>query len=142
MKPHPIFWVFVGCLLFWLLVGVAIAHGETELKAVAVTIAGEAANQGEEGMRAVACVIANRGRAWGKTPYGVVTQPNQFYGYTAKNRMRRYEEVREIADRLAGEVMELKDITGGALYFRRVDEPVFAWCKVYCVQIGDHVFYK
>ena len=119
-----------------------ICHAETELEAVAITISAEASGEGQAGIYAVACVIANRAKKYNKSPFQIVTQKNQFYGYTAKNRLKRYAEVKEYSDLLAKNIMSLNDTTKGALYFRTEKERLFSWCKVFCVKIGKHLFYK
>ena len=120
------------------------ANKDKELETIAMVIASEAANQDEIGLRAVTCVIANRAKAQGISPYAVVTARNQFYGYTAKNRHKLYLQVKPIVDRLARNIMNLKDITGGALYFRRPDEKMFPWIKKenFTVRYKNHLFYR
>ena len=125
----------LACL--WLNV-CTVSHADT----VAITIAAEAANQGQIGMYAVACTIANRARAWHKTPYEIVSAKNQYYGFTAPNRLKRYAEVKEYADYLASNIMDLEDNTGGALYFLLPNEHERSWHKVKTVCIKDHCFYK
>lgn len=135
----------VNILIILLLLLPACCIGaEDERVTVAQVIAAEAAGEGYEGMYAVGCVISNRAKLWHKTPYQVVTQPHQFYGYMAGNRDKLYRQVKPMADKIATELIEgrIIDVTGGALYFRRYDEPVFKWCKVRTVRIGNHVFYK
>lgn len=113
-----------------------------EAQIVAEVIAAEASGEGYQGMYAVACTIANRAKLWHKTSYQIVTQKNQYYGYTAKNRYLLYLKVRRIANQLAGNIMLLQDITNGALYFRRFDEPMFKWCKIETYRYKNHIFYK
>lgn len=111
-------------------------------KEIAATIAAEAANQGEKGLYAVACTIKNRALAWNKTPYEIVSAKNQYYGFSAPNRLKRYAEVKEYVDWLAKNIMELEDITGGALFFRLPNEPRRKWHKIRTCKIGAHEFYK
>ncbi|MEK6897408.1 MAG: cell wall hydrolase [Nanoarchaeota archaeon] len=121
----------------------SLARAESQEQIIAEVIAAEAAGEGERGLRAVACVIANRARAQHKTPYQIVTAKNQFYGLTAKNRIKLYHQVKLIADRLARDIMKLKDITDGALYFRNhKTEPVFKWCKILTFKHNNHWFYR
>ena len=143
LKPdgHPK-WLLIVLLVICLLAGGAIIARADETQIVAEVIAAEAADQDEIGLRAVACVIANRAKAQGVSPYVVVTARNQFFGYTAKNRHKLYLQVKPIADRLARDIMGLKDITGGALYFRRPDEKMFRWCKVETFRYKNHIFYR
>ena len=141
-------WFIPAVILMTLLIAalaVSLARGEecwAETQIIAEVIAAEAGGEGERGMLAVACVIANRARAQHKTPYQIVTAKNQFYGLTAKNRIKLYHQVKLIADRLTKDIMRLPDITGGALYFRTEQERLFPWCKNRTVKIGNHIFYK
>lgn len=142
--PNPKIFIPAVILATILIASLAasLARGENQEQIIAEVIAAEAGGEGERGLRAVACVIANRSRAQHKTPYQIVTAKNQFYGYTAKNRHRLYLQVKPIADRLARDIMQLPDITGGALYFRTEKERLFPWCKIRTVQINHHIFYK
>ncbi len=113
-----------------------------ETQIVAEVIAAEAGGEGYQGMHAVANTIANRARLWHKTPYQIVTQKNQYYGYTAKNRHSLYLRVCRTANQLAVDIMSLQDVTNGAVYFRRPDEPMFEWCKIETYRYKNHIFYK
>ena len=115
---------------------------ENEQQAIAWTIAAEAAGEGKIGMKAVACTIKNRALKYNKTPYEIISEPNQYYGYTAKNRMKRYNEVREYVDYLANNIMKLEDITGGAIYFETYRKEPLKWWGVFTVKIKNHYFYK
>lgn len=140
--PNPKFILPAVILFLLLFVLIFRAFGQDEIQIVAEVIAAEACGEGEIGLRAVACIIANRAKAQGKAPFAIVTARNQFYGYTAKNRHKLYLQVKPIVDKLAREIMTLKDITGGALYFRRPDERLFPWCKVETFRWKNHIFYK
>ena len=118
------------------------AQAETKLEVVASVISAEASGDGELGLYAVGCVIMNRCEKYNKTPYEVVTAKSQFSGYTAKNRLLRYSEVKENADFLADNIMYLTDITGGALYFKTEREKLKPWHKVKTFEYRNHVFYK
>ena len=113
-----------------------------ETSVIAQVIAAEAGGEGYQGMYAVANTISNKAKLWNKTPYQIVIQKNQYYGYTAKNRKILYLRVKLIADRLAKDIMQLIDVTKGALYFRRPDELMFKWCKIETYRYKNHVFYK
>lgn len=132
--------VVVFIILFFLIVVVPAQADEN--KSIAITIAAEAAGEGFEGMYRVANTIANRSELYHKTPFQVVSQKNQYYGFTAKNRIKLYESVKEEADYLAQNILKLKDKTDGALYFRTHKEPRFKWCKVETARYKNHVFYK
>jgi spore germination cell wall hydrolase CwlJ-like protein len=118
------------------------AYAMTETNFVASVIAAEAGGEGYKGMYAVACVIQNRMEMQHKTACQIVRQKNQFYGATAKNRLKNYNKVKEIADSIAKQIGKLKDNTKGALYFRRPDERLFKWCKVMTIRVKNHIFYK
>lgn len=113
-----------------------------ETQIVAEVIVAEAGGEGYEGMHAVANTIANRARLWHKTPYQIVTQKNQYYGYIVKNRHLLYLRACRTANQLASNIMSLQDVTNGALYFRRPDEPMFKWCKIKTYRYKNHIFYK
>lgn len=109
---------------------------------IAITIAAEAAGEGYDGMYRVANTIRNRAIKYRMAPDQVVKQRNQYYGYTAKNRIKHYNSVRKQADYLATNIMQLPDKTGGAIYFRQLKEPCFKWCKVETARHKNHIFYK
>jgi len=114
----------------------------TTQEVIASVIAAEARGEGKKGLYAVANTIANRAKKYNKTPYEIVTQKNQFYGYTSKNRETLYLQCKEYADYLTKNILELKDITKGALYFRRFDEKKQEWHLTKLIQIGNHIFYR
>ena len=116
--------------------------GATETDIVAAVIAAEACGEGEIGMAGVASVIKNRAIKWHKTPHQIVTQKNQFYGLTAKNRDRLYSQCKSTADRLADNIMRIEDITGGAIFFRQPTEKIQKWHGTETVRIGGHIFHK
>lgn len=134
----------VALMVMFLVAGVASADCVGPCRDIAVTLSDEAGGEGEQGMRAVGSVIANRSKAWNKTPHQIVTAKNQFYGYTAKNRLLRYREVKPIADKIALEIMAgtIKDTVNGGLYFRTAKEKRFKWCKVETARVFNHIFYK
>jgi spore germination cell wall hydrolase CwlJ-like protein len=122
-----------------------IAYGDrfyTPKEVVASVICAEAIGEKEIGMYAVSNVIANRARKWDMTPYEVVTQKNQFYGYTNKNKEELYNQGKEYCDYLAENIMTLSDRTNKALYFRKVDEEKESWHQVVTIKIKNHIFYK
>ena len=109
---------------------------------VSSVISAEACGEGEVGMYAVANVIANRSRKYNMTPYQVVSKKNQFYGHTADNREELYNQCGHISDKLTAKIMELDDITDGAIYFRKVGERKRSWHMKFTIKIGKHLFYK
>ena len=140
---RPPRWLIVAALAaLTLIIGLITARAENQTQVIARVIAAEAAGEGMPGMQAVANTIANRARQRGLTAYQVVIQPNQYYGLTARNAQKLYAQVKSQADYLAANIMRLKDITGGALYYRRKQEKLFPWCKVFTIRIKNHLFYK
>ena len=109
---------------------------------IAKVLCAEACGEGKIGMIGVANTIANRAKKWHKTPYQIITQKNQYYGYTAKNKNLLYHQCKHIALPLAKNILTLKDITNGALYFRRKNEPIYSWHKIKTIIIKHHIFYK
>lgn len=137
--------IIVFTILWVLFVSVYIVYGEifyTPNEVVASVISAEACSEGEIGMYAVANVIANRAKKYNITPYEVVIQKNQFYGYTSENRKKLYNQCKEVSYKLASNIMQLNDITNGALYFKRTGEKKRSWHKVFTIKIGKHLFYK
>lgn len=137
--------IIILTLLWILFVSCYIVYGErfyTPNEVVASVISAEACGEGEIGMYAVANVIANRAKEYKMTPYEVVTQTNQFYGYTNPNREKLYNQCKEVSDRLTLNIMQLDDITNGALYFRTLKEKNQKWHLKFCIKIGNHLFYK
>jgi spore germination cell wall hydrolase CwlJ-like protein len=146
LKPKPKLPKYILLLaliaLFIALMIMRVWAGEPQAEVIASVIAAEAANQGTTGMTAVACTIANRAKLYHKTPYEIVTQKNQYYGYTAKNRQRLYNQVKTHADYLAQNIMQLQDITKGAIYFRQPKEPRYSWHKIETFRYLNHIFYR
>ena len=62
--------------------------------------------------------------------------------HTASNREELYNQCGHISDKLTAKIMELDDITDGALYFRKVGEKKNSWHMVFTIKIGKHLFYK
>lgn len=109
---------------------------------IAKTIAMEACGEGFDGLYGIANVIANRSKQWNKTPYEVISQPNQFVGFTHKNRDKRFNECEEDSLYLAKHLLELKDITNGGLFFKRPEEKRQKWHKIKTITIKNHEFWK
>ena len=114
----------------------------TPQEVVASTICAEAVGEGDIGLYAVSNTIANRSKQRDKTPYEVVTQKNQYFGYTAENRYELYMQNKQYCDYLAENLLELDDITNGALFFRREEEEKKSWHEVFCIKLFNHLFYK
>ena len=109
---------------------------------VAKTISMEACSEGNIGMYAVANVIANRSIKYNKTPFEIVSQKNQFVGYTHKNRNKRFKECKKESLILAYNILILKDITNNALYFKTKKEKIQKWHKIKTITIKNHEFWK
>ena len=111
---------------------------------IASVISAEACGEGSIGLKAVASTIWNRANHNTNALYSVITAPNQYYGYTAKNRLKRYKECQIESDSIVRSMFEgmFEDITNGAKYFRRADEPLFKWCKQETFRYKNHIFYK
>lgn len=115
-----------------------------DCKTIAIILSAEDAQGGKDGMEAIASSMLNRSKAWNKSIINVATQKNQYYGLTAKNRLKRYKEVKPIADRIAKDLLsgKLKDSVNGGLYFRTNKEKMFKWCKIETARRGSHIFYR
>lgn len=121
------------------------AYAYSQRETLAIVLAGEACGEGVRGMHAVGSTINNRALQRGTTPFIEATRRNQYYGLTAKNRLKLFKQCQTESLRLADLLIDgsLKDITGGALYFINFKtEKPFKWCKVKTVRIGNHEFYK
>ena len=129
-------WIFMFCYLAWA------DRSYTPNEVVASTICAEAVGEGFIGLYAVSNAIANRSIKWDKTPYEVVTQKNQFCGYTSKNKEKLYNQGKDYCDYFSKNLLELDDITGGAIYFRKVGEKKQKWHLRRTIKIGNHIFYK
>lgn len=146
MLPNPRYFLPAVTLMTFIiaLIFMTIVKGDEidQIQVIAEVIAAESASQGYEGMYLVANTIKNRAILRRISPYGVVCQKNQYYGYTNKNRAKIYASVRNKAYWLAEHIMELPDKTNGAIYFRQIGEPKFKWCKIETVRYKNHIFYK
>jgi len=120
------------------------SDGFDDIRIVAEVIAAEACGEGYKGMYGVGSVISNRSKQWGKTAVQIVTAKNQFYGYSAKNKHKLFQQCKGDALRIANLVSrgKIEDITQGALYFRQPSEPTYSWHGEPTVRIGNHIFHK
>jgi len=135
---------FIIIALVLILIFLSVPKTEGAENIIAQVIAAEAGGEGYEGMYAVACVIQNRMQLFGMTAEEVVTQKNQFFGYTAKNRHANYLAVKHVADALAERIGTLRDITGGALHFENIKTfgvPAWAKSKKVLAVVGSHTFF-
>ncbi len=125
-----------------------------ESQAVAAVIIREAGGEGDVGMWAVANAIQNRANK--KTPFEVVSAPNQFSSVSVVVVFHKatWEKIIEISSRhpqweralsLAKDITNktLPDITGGATNFYSGNvKPNWAAKMKFITQIGGHFFYK
>lgn len=114
-----------------------------DCKAVAQAVYFEARGEGDKGMHAVANVIMNRTKTRGISPRAVVRQPNQFSYHTRKDLSMREKTAAKKAHDIAYKATtgKLKDITGGATFFRTVSSGSWKGLKR-TVRIGSHHFFK
>jgi len=116
----------------------------TERTEVAKIISAEACSEGKLGMWLVGNTIANRVKLYNKTPYQIVTQKNQYFGYTNPNKDKIYKDCKNIANMIAGKIYSntLEDFTNNAIYYLRPDEKVRKWHKKRTITFKNHTFYK
>lgn len=114
-----------------------------DCKAVAQALYFEARGDGQQGMHAVANVIMNRTKTRGISPRAVVNQPRQFSYHTRKDLSMREKNAADKAHDIAYKATtgKLKDITGGATFFRTVSSGSWKGLKR-TVRIGSHHFFK
>lgn len=142
LKWYVITAILVSLLLLLLFCATARAG---DFEDIAVTIAAEACGEGPHGMLLVAETVRNRAIAWNKTPGQIVRQKNQYYGFTAVNRLVLYSQCQAVADRLATALIEGSlgsDYTLGALYFLRPGEKVRKWHGKRTIEYLGHTFYR
>lgn len=114
-----------------------------DCRAVAQAVYFEARGEGYKGMQAVANVIMNRTKTRGISPRAVVRQPKQFSYRTRKDLSMREKAAANRAYEIAHKATtgQLKDITGGATYFRTVSSGSWKGLRR-TVRIGSHHFFK
>lgn len=113
-----------------------------ETTTIAQVIASEGCGEGNTGMFYISNTIKNRSEQWNKTPYEIVTQPNQYYGLNNPNKIQLYNQCKEMADYFAENVLKLPDMIYGALYFRQPEEIRQKWHKEETKRYKNHIFYK
>lgn len=134
-----------------------------ELKALALTMWGEARNQGEEGMRAVGHVIRNRAaknkpKLFGSGIEGVAHAPKQFSAWNKgdpnRQRMNNIDDLKpgtldytrwEEAQKLAASILNGSDAdpTKGSVYYHTTAvSPKWAQNAEPVAKIGNHLFYN
>lgn len=140
------------------------AIDQDAMKAMALTMWGEARNQGEAGMRAVGHVIKNRAESNHPGVFGganiedVAYAPKQFSAWNKGDPNRQlmqnindlkpgdagYDEWQE-AQQIASDILSGKDSdnTDGSLYYHtKAVNPKWARTIDPVAQIGDHLFYN
>lgn len=118
-------------------------------KAIIDTLIAEAAGQGEESMRRVAETILNRSAIRNLTPEQVVTQANQYTGYSSPGpgavRSQNNPAVRALAEAAWRTAMEPGDPTGGADHYYApgtISQPSWARGMTPTGQYGGHNYYS
>lgn len=118
-------------------------------KAIIDTLIAEAAGQGEESMRRVAETILNRSAIRNLTPEQVVTQANQYTGYSNPGpgavRSQNNPAVRALAEAAWRTAMEPGDPTGGADHYYApgtISQPSWARGMTPTGQYGGHNYYS
>ncbi|HUS49292.1 MAG TPA: hypothetical protein VMZ91_03960 [Candidatus Paceibacterota bacterium] len=111
---------------------------------IAKVLAAEACGNGRLGMWIVANTIDNRSKKWSISHFSVITQLNQYYGYTNKNKETLYDQCKEESEEIARFLItgELYDFTNGGMYIRRRDEKRQPWHEVKTLEYKDHIIYK
>jgi len=119
-------------------------HKEKQTLEVAKVICAEACSENNLVMFGVGSTIRNRMIQKNISAYAVVTEKNQYYGYTNINKDKIFEDkkCRETSLHLAKNINTLIDITNGALYFRLEDEKIQTWHNILTIKIGRIYFYK
>lgn len=134
---------FLSLLIFFNLCVILYAEEyNTKEIEIAKVISAESCGEGYIGMYAVANVITNRSIKYNLSPYEVVTQKNQFYGYTAKNKEKLFNECKKESLFLAKNIIKLYDITNNALYFKNIKEKRKIWHVYKTITIKNHEFWK
>ena len=121
-----------------------------EARCLALSIYWESRDQDREGMEAVAAVIRNRvaspdfpSSVCEVVHQGGETPPCQFYWWCdgrsdEPTDMTLWDLAREVALAAPPEA----DPTGGALFFKGVNDADWAVDRKMTIQIGDHIFYN
>jgi len=112
---------------------------------IACVIVAEAAGEGPEGWRAVGSVVQNRAQKLGCSAVRAASLPAQFKRISLSTALRRVSATQwsQILD-IAGAVTrnQLRDNTGGALYFYSGPVPWWAPHQTLTVVIGGHTFLR
>ncbi len=129
-------------LLFFLFTSSSVQAYTFEQIEVAKVICAEACGEGEIGMQAVSNVINNRAKVWNKSHYQIVIQRNQFFGYSANNKDKLYNQCKSYSLYIIDNIDNIDDITNGSIYFLKKGEKKGKWIGEKTVTIGKHIFYK
>lgn len=118
-------------------------------QAVIDTLIAEAAGEGPEGMRRVAETILNRAAIRGLSPEQVVTQRDQYTGYSnpgpAARRAQNNAETRAAAEAAFQLAMQPGDPTGGADHYYApgtISQPRWASSMTPTGEYGGHAFFS
>lgn len=144
MNEHLRFYLIASLITNLVVLVFVFSAFSDETLEVAKVISAEACGEGLTGMHAVANTIQNRAKLYNKSYYKIVTAKSQYSGYTNKNKDKIFNggNCREISLILARNLDTIKDITNGALYFKRPEEKRMPWHKVLTIIIVNHEFYK
>jgi hypothetical protein len=112
------------------------------IQVISKVISAEACGEGKIGMYMVANTIVNRARLNNKSPYDIVTEPNQYAGLNNVNADILYQECGKFSDELVANIFDLPDLTDGALYFKRPEEEKKTWHKILTIKYKNHEFWK
>ena len=135
------------CIFVLILFGLFIFSNNQETikkREVAKVISAEACSEGKLGMWLVGNTILNRSKLWKKTPYEIVTQKNQYFGYTNPHKNQIYKDCENTANMITNKIYNdtLEDFTNNAIYYLRPNERVRKWHSVKILQYKQHTFYK
>lgn len=128
-------------------IGIIVAYYNTQqyqTLIVAKTISAEACSAGPSVMFGVGSTIRNRMKLRNKTAYEIVTELNQYYGYTNKNRDKIFKDPKcsVPAKFIAKNINTLPDTVNGGIFFKFQNEVKQAWHKTLTETINDCEFYK
>jgi len=119
-------------------------HKEKQTLEVAKVICAEACSENNLVMFGVGSTIRNRMIQKNISAYAVVTEKNQYYGYTNINKNKIFENIKckTTAIFIAKHINELPDMVNGGIYFRFKNEPKQSWHKKLTQIIEKAEFYQ
>jgi spore germination cell wall hydrolase CwlJ-like protein len=121
---------------------ISVEESKTEI--VAQTISAEACSEGFLVMVGVGNTIKNRMDKKGLSAYDVVTELNQYYGFTHPNREKIFSNPQCSAGArfIAQHLTEIPDVTDGAIFFKTVYEKLQPWHTEKTITIKQMEFFK